>query len=61
MLDTIELPVMGAYVMIGDAKFHIKIDGGRLSIRCSDGGGAASGDRLFTHMPAGNQVLIELN
>lgn len=61
MPELIALTDMGAYIMIGDAKFHIKIDGDRLSVRCSDGGGAVSGDRIFTHMPSGNQVLIELN
>ena len=57
--NTIEVPARGIYVEAGGAQYHITIDGGLLSIRCRDGGDAASGERIFTHMPAGNQVLIE--
>ena len=61
-IETIKIPdVVGVYVMVGGAKFHLTIQDGQLSVRCSDGGAAGSGDRIFTHMPAGNKVIIEVH
>ena len=60
-IEKIEIPPLGVKFVVGGAEFHLMQDGERVSVRCSDGGEAANGDRLFTHMPAGNVVLIEIN
>ena len=59
MPEEIEMPPHGFYFMVGDAKFHVGLEDGRVAVRCVDGGLSASGDRLFTHQPAGNKVVIE--
>lgn len=60
--ETIEIPHPGGvYINIGSAKFHITVKVKSLSIRCCDGGDAPNGERIFTHMPAGNEVLVGVN
>jgi hypothetical protein len=60
-MTEIEIPKSGAYFTTGGARFHIKTESGRVTIRCVDSAGAANGDRLFTHQPYGNVVMVECN
>ena len=56
--ETIDIPDTGAYFFAGGDRYHISIDGPRVSIRFVDGRDGASG-RVCIHMPAGNVVHIE--
>lgn len=60
-MSEIEIPRAGAYFTTGGVRYQIQADAGRVTIRCVDSGGAANGDRLFTHQPYGNVVLVECN
>ena len=58
-IDEIKIPELGYYFWNGDIKWHVGVEGSRVVVRCVDGGLEAPGERVFVHMPAGNQVIVE--